>query len=638
MLVLLAGLSAGCTARSPLAPGCRNYEESTSNADPPGHCLFFPRDVALDPLGDVLYVASGNDDSSFGGATLASIDLLRHERAMECFRRFGTADGGDALCGQVSCADAGSSLAADTTIEEMERVEARTGRPAQDFDRCYCQRDAEDVNVINCESQRFIQRDQTVKLGGLPASMEVLSEDPPNWQALPEDTTLHRGIYIGVRLDPSVTFIDVQRPLKRGRRAAQDIGLSVSCGNPLPTPGKFIPGERYPVRTCSDANRVQRTSDEVLIDPQNPEAGTRARLTVPNDPSALVIDRGCIEPGYKHLRGTFSQDPAQNPRQLPPCFLDQGGAITAGHYYQYLVAGHLARGEVSAYDLGSSPVAPVAPVLQDVSQPIVTQNSQGLGGLIPVAPRVPGDLSEPWYVASRLGGIIPTFRLASAGGAHVVPGFSFRIDDQFPSSYSQDIRDFHFQPGGERAFATVYRPPALVILDTSTRGGRGVPLNQVTGIVNMCLGPARSVVAQVPRRFMGTVANQTRVYTTCSLSGQLAEVDPDTASLTYVAQLGRGPHSLALGFGQGTGGTAIDPCADPFVSDGEAAQRGVTCPQPATRDLRLRLRDDLEPIGPRAYISMLFDNAVAVVDLDPRSPTYRRLIGRIGLPLPKQVQ
>jgi hypothetical protein len=43
-------------------------------------------------------------------------------------------------------------------------------------------------------------------------------------------------------------------------------------------------------------------------------------------------------------------------------------------------------------------------------------------------------------------------------------------------------------------------------------------------------------------------------------------------------------------------------------------------------------------MAPRAYISTYFDNAVAVVDLDPSSPSYRRLVSRIGLPSPKKVE
>jgi hypothetical protein len=105
--------------------------------------------------------------------------------------------------------------------------------------------------------------------------------------------------------------------------------------------------------------------------------------------------------------------------------------------------------------------------------------------------------------------------------------------------------------------------------------------------------------------------------------------------------VGRGPLSIALNFGQQNGGTAVDPCVDPYVSDAEAATRGVTCPAAGPSDLRLRppRPPSLQgPLGPRAYVSSYLDNVIAVLDLDPRSPSYRRVVSRIGLPLPKQVQ
>ena len=43
-------------------------------------------------------------------------------------------------------------------------------------------------------------------------------------------------------------------------------------------------------------------------------------------------------------------------------------------------------------------------------------------------------------------------------------------------------------------------------------------------------------------------------------------------------------------------------------------------------------------IQPRAYVSNYLDNTISVLDLDPRSPSYRRMVARIGLPSPKQVQ
>ena len=138
---------------------------------------------------------------------------------------------------------------------------------------------------------------------------------------------------------------------------------------------------------------------------------------------------------------------------------------------------------------------------------------------------------------------------------------------------------------------------------------------------------------------MGATVRENRLYVTCYLSGQVAEVDADSGELLSTILAGRGPLSIALNFGQGSKGFAIDPCADPYVGDAEAATRGITCPTAAKPELRVHPLGSAQPaVGPRAYISAFLDNMIAVLDLDPRSPSYRRVVSRIGLPTPKQVQ
>lgn len=601
--------------------------------------MYFPGSLALDPLGDLLYVANTNADLSFGGSTIVVADVLRHERAVACFRKYGLDPGGDSECGSVSCSDSGWALGPLATVEDTELTESRSSSSPADFDRCYCQRDLDDPSIVNCEAQRFIIADQAVKVGFFPGSVQVVAEDPPNWSALGDGAQLHRGLYLAVRGDPSLTFIDVTRPLMRGRTATHGPNVKLDCGQP-DNNGPHVAGQPYVLHECADSNRIQYTGDEVLIDPNVPETGTRPRFTVPPEPMDVHLDRGCVERGFKHERGTFLTDPAQNPKKNPPCYYDDPmGNRQVGNYYQYLVASHLGTGQVSAYDVGKNPTQPVSPVLQDVSNPLLpAADNSGRRGAFAISPRVPGDLSQPWYVTSRLTGNIATFRLASAAGPQIVQGLSLSVTSQF-TLVNQDVRDWMFEPGGNRGFAALYNPPALAILDTSSRGGTGVPLNQVTNIVNMCLGPSRIALAQVPRPFMGTTVRENRLYVTCYLSGQIAEVDADSGELLNTILTGRGPLSIALNFGEGSKGFTIDPCADPYVSDAEAATRGVTCPSGSQPELRMHPLGSAQPaVGPRAYISAFLDNMIAVLDLDPRSPSYRRVVSRIGLPTPKQVQ
>ena len=608
--------------------------------------MFFPGTLAVDPLGDLLYVANTNADLSFGGSTLFAVDLLRQERAVACFRRYGAGEFQSlsshnpplpdlAECGQVNCSDSGAALGNTASIEQTERREAMSKAPASQFDRCYCQRDVDDPTIVNCEPQRFIISEQTVKLGFFPGEMRILAEDPPVWlpNAAPRNL-LHRAIYMTVRGDPSVTFIDATRPLILGRQATDSPRLDLNCSSiPRADDQATVghnPGDHYVLKECADQNRVQRTVDDVLIDMNNPSAGTAPRFLLPTEPLGIRIDRGCIEPGAIHERGTF-YGPSQNSN--PDCYsVDTMGKKVPGTYYQYLVTTHLPTAQVSAFNLPGTPLSPLAPVLQDVSSPLFSVSGRAA---FAIAPRVDGDLSQPWYVTSRLTGQLSTFRLATAAGPKVVPGLLFSIANQFSPSI-EDVRDVIFEPGSKRAFFAVYTPPALVVLDTQLRSSNsGVPNNQVTSVVNLCSGPSHLALARVPRLNMGTPTLATRLYATCYLSGQLAEVDADSGELTSTTQIGRGPVNIALNFGATAG---IDPCADPYISDGEAKQLKVTCPS-GQPDLRPRpLTSETQQIPPRAYVSSYLDSSVAVVDLDPSSATFRRTVSRIGLPSPKKVE
>lgn len=666
-LVGIGGLG-GCTPRSTLAPGCRPWRDADSSTEPPAHCFYFPGSLALDPLGDVLYATNVNVDRSFGGSTLLAVDVLRHERAVSCFRKYGadrTADvTGDEECGRISCADSGASLGALASIEDTQARESG-GNPAH-YDRCYCERDLLDPNVVNCESQRFVLSGQTTKLGFYSGELQLVAEDPPNWpaagaeQAAGATDTLNRGLYLAVRGDPSVTFVKVRRPIRFGRQGSQSPEVTLDCG------GRSADEPKDALRLCTEDYRVQHTLDEILIDPNKPESGVKWRFEVPPDPGSVRFDRGCRLPGDVHQRGTLYGKGSQNPPPgsapcmvkdssgnkveiaCPPCYhVDGDGLTVKGDSYQYLVSTHVPSANVAAYDLGEMAREPALPVLQDVSVTLFAPNpSSNRSEAAAVAPRRRGDLSQPWYVTSKLAAPsaqVASFRLAAAAGPKVVPGLAVPISSDFSTS-NQAVHDIVFEASGDRAYLALYSPPALAVLDTSLRMGNTVPVNQLTSVINLCPGPSRLALARTPRMAMGKWTLSTRLYVTCYLSGQLAEVDPDTGELTATIQVGRGPQSIALNFAgditQNTPTTlghpgAIDPCADPYVSDAGAQKLGVICPPNA--GLRPTVPGG-ERLGPRAYVSAYLDNAIAVVDLDPNSPSYRRLVSRIGLPLPKKVQ
>lgn len=615
-LLLVCALSAAaCTARPTPAPGCRPWDYAADSTEPPSHCLFFPVGLAMDPLGDVLYASNSNADLSFGGATLVAIDVARHERAVGCFRRYGAGPGrpGDAECGAIDCQDSGKGRLGDSaTVEAIEAAES-DGRAAggpRDFDRCYCSYDILDRNVVNCASDRFVLRRQTVKTGNFSGQIRLAAEDPLDWSAAAGKIT--RRLYLPVRGDPSVTYLDIERPARVDRALAPE--PSLRCG--------AARGPADPVTLCDDAHRIQRTADTVPLDPDHPELGTRPRLELPAEPFSLQVDRGCRLPGYRHARG----DRVGEARLCR----DNAGNVRSDLYYEHLVSTHLAASELAVLDL-QGPGG--APILADVRAGLLPATSGGQRGAYAAAPRVPGDLSQPWYMTSRLSGQISTFRVQSAGPA-LVPGLLFTIAPFFAGT-GQDARDLVFEPGGGRAFLNVQTPPALLTLDTRPDPLTGVPVNQVLSTVDTCPGPARLALARTPRS--GAGGRRTVLYIPCYQTGQVMVVDPDGGQLLTAIQVGRGPQTLVLNFGGEADGGHIDPCVDPYVSDAEARRQGVTC----APGMRLRTPQGAAgttELPPRAYVTSYLEASIAVLDLDPRSLTYHRVVSRIGLPSPKQVQ
>jgi hypothetical protein len=189
----------------------------------------------------------------------------------------------------------------------------------------------------------------------------------------------------------------------------------------------------------------------------------------------------------------------------------------------------------------------------------------------------------------------PTVAMFRVEGARVIPAGSFSIAAG-PYLSGADVRGVTVQADGARSFFIDNMPPSLFTVDSRTIAASGAddgfPANEVVDIVDVCQGPSN--LAQ--RTFTEAGAEGapprtiTRVYVVCFITGQVAIVDPDLASLVDVIQVGSGPNDITFNFGDGL-------------------------PEPAHR---------------RAYIDVYTDSTVAVVDLDRGSPTENRVIFRIG--------
>jgi hypothetical protein len=75
----------------------------------------------MDPLGDVMYAVNANTDSTFGGSTLVAIDVLRHEHAVSCFRKYGRGTSNDADCGPAASPQPITTAATASTTSRTSR-------------------------------------------------------------------------------------------------------------------------------------------------------------------------------------------------------------------------------------------------------------------------------------------------------------------------------------------------------------------------------------------------------------------------------------------------------------------------------------------------------------------------------------
>lgn len=260
-----------------------------------------------------------------------------------------------------------------------------------------------------------------------------------------------------------------------------------------------------------------------------------------------------------------------------------------------LLVAHQFSGQVSVIDIGAA-----RPTLLSTSSPFFTADASGRHGAFALA-RQP--TSTLWYMTSNVQPQIATFRVAEADV--VIEQSTFAIQSTFNNG--SDLRDIQFDPSGERAFVTENNPPSLLVLDTRTSPMRGdLPTNLVSSAVDICqtpshMGVRRLAVAGAP----GTPPRaKTKIVVPCFLSSQVMIVDPDRPGVddTVFSGLG-GPNEIAFNFGNAG---ESDADADPILAGGAPPAHG--------------------------YVTNFSESTIALVDLQPGSPTENRVIARLGFP------
>jgi DNA-binding beta-propeller fold protein YncE len=260
----------------------------------------------------------------------------------------------------------------------------------------------------------------------------------------------------------------------------------------------------------------------------------------------------------------------RNDEDLPE-LPDEPYGIYVDSVAQYAAVTHLRSGTVSLVD---SPAAGT-PILSDAIGGLFNGTSPGTTG---IAGRLPGP-NNILYVQSRVEDRIQTLTVArqNGGPAFLVPSSYFFLNEVGlgAAGSSTDSRGVVFDAAGDRAYMINRSPPSLMTYDTSIGTG-GAPQNQFVTATDICREASSLVLAD------GGEGN--RVYISCFQSGELYVVDPRGISrVEAVTTVGRGPFSVAA-----------------------AASRQLL------------------------FISTFLDDAIAVVDIDPASPTVNRVVLRIG--------
>jgi YVTN family beta-propeller protein len=200
------------------AAGCSFGE---SGVNPPLDDIFLPGGLEVDPAGRWLYVVNSNSDLRYNAGTLATVDL---------------------------------ELAAEDRLRGTWQACPGPGYvPTEVPDRRFCCWDYYDPTILNCKEAGYIDPARTIQMGSFGGSLEV--EHRPG---TPENA---RRLYIAVRAEPSITFVDA---------TVSDQGVSFRCRDD---------DQGQPNPLCDDTHKVLGETD--------PEKGPR----LPEEPQQIYLDR-----------------------------------------------------------------------------------------------------------------------------------------------------------------------------------------------------------------------------------------------------------------------------------------------------------------------------------------------------------
>jgi hypothetical protein len=429
-----------------------------SGIAPPSNRIFFPAGLAVDPAGQWLYVVNSNSDLRFNAGTVVAVDLNKalHDRDLKV--------GFDS-------AGAGQGKAPFDRCANSVFVQPESQPPI-------CCVDFIDSRVLDCDERAYIASKATVRTGSFGGTVKVQKIN---------DTA--RRLFVGVRAEPSLTFVDVSLTAD---------SLSMACAPASAGLNAF----------CTDDFRIKTMKAPDGTDVEFPEEPHS--ITMDEELGVLYVAHlGAIRAGLRIPRGVsvvdicHPEDPGHRPRL--------GSILDVA--FPFSVA------------LGVRALTPEHPGEPTAALLATSENTSEIAELV---------YEQPGRVKCD----------SPARDLTLVAGH--RFNSSAFGTRGGDLRGLELTDNGLRAYVlhhqyagggSEFNPPALVEIDRRP-DARGLPVNETLGIVNVCNGPNRLLQHDAGRGL--------RLYVNCFENGQMYVIEPELLNVESVIELGAGPADVVF--------------------------------------------------------------------------------------------
>ncbi|HET6582874.1 MAG TPA: hypothetical protein VFG69_05495 [Nannocystaceae bacterium] len=477
-----------------LAAAC---DPNNQGLAPPGDELFFPSGIMLDRRAQAegraarwLFVANGNNDLAYNSGTVVALDL-------DAFYAAWTADQStmevDPYCGDDRCV---LNVGYDTTDEHP------------------CRRLALRPSVVECDERKFVK--SSVRIGDFATLLTSSCEQSG------EGRCDHSRLWLPVRGDPSVTFIDL---------AEYDDGdVKFSCGAPdtITLDGDQPVVSQHNAHRCAKDHRITRQrNDEDL-----PE--------LDREPFQMLIS-----PSFRYAYVAHAD--AQTLSIIALDGLRKPNGETTGTPALIESAGVFQdpSGLTGGFGLAERPCNPQgnAPSLTNgCTRPLVYGGFRYLQRLARFT--VQGvDFADPDEAADKC--LAPGEDLDTPGKLNCDPRVRSYIQilpgglDPSSTQFRPTLGDIAFgDDDGNELYVVQTAPGALLKLDTSL-GPDGEPFDTPSAPpIELCEEPTRMKIYREGGQRFAAIS--------CFRAAELFIIDLDAFRLTNVVQLGTGPYEIEV--------------------------------------------------------------------------------------------